>query len=99
MSRSGQEPVTVPASVEVMIGEDNHVRVKGPRGQWERQFPRTIRLTRDEAQIVVTRPNDDGKQRALHGLSRSLLDNMVTGVTTGFTKTLEVQGGGYRAQP
>jgi len=98
MSRIGRQPVTVPANVEVTIGEDNHVRVKGPRGQLERQFPRTISLTRDEAQIVVTRPNDEGKQRALHGLSRSLLDNMVTGVTTGFTKTLEVQGVGYRAQ-
>jgi len=98
MSRIGRQPVTVPANVEITIGEDNHVRVKGPRGQLERTFPRTISLTRDEGQIVVTRPNDEGKQRALHGLSRSLLDNMVTGVTTGFTKTLEVQGVGYRAQ-
>jgi large subunit ribosomal protein L6 len=98
MSRIGRKPIAVPANVEVSIGDGNSVRVKGPRGQLERQFPPTIRLTRDEGQIVVTRPNDEGKQRALHGLSRTLLDNMVIGVTTGFTKTLEVTGVGYRAQ-
>ncbi|MEP6870750.1 MAG: 50S ribosomal protein L6, partial [Anaerolineaceae bacterium] len=62
------------------------------------QFPATMVLSREEDNLVVTRPNDEGKQRALHGLSRSLLNNMVVGVTTGFTRTLEVQGVGYRAQ-
>ncbi len=98
MSRIGRQPVAVPGGVDISIADDNQVVVKGPKGQLERQFPRTITLTREDGQIVVTRPNDEGKQRALHGLSRSLLNNMVTGVTTGFTKTLEVQGVGYRAQ-
>ena len=98
MSRIGRQPVAVPGGVDVSIAADNQVVVKGPKGQLERQFPLTITLTREAEQIVVTRPNDEGKQRALHGLSRSLLNNMVMGVTTGFTKTLEVQGVGYRAQ-
>lgn len=98
MSRIGRQPVALPSNVQVTIGDDNHVTVKGPRGELSRQFPKTIGISRDEANLVVTRPNDEGKQRALHGLSRTLLNNMVTGVTTGFTKTLEVQGVGYRAQ-
>ena len=98
MSRIGKQPVAVPANVDVTVGDGNHVRVKGPKGQLERQFPPIINLARDGQTMVVSRPNDEGKTRALHGLSRSLLNNMVTGVTTGFTKTLEVQGVGYRAQ-
>jgi large subunit ribosomal protein L6 len=98
MSRIGRQPVALPSNVQVTIGDDNHVTVKGPRGELSRQFPKTISISRDEANLVVARPNDEGKQRALHGLSRTLLNNMVTGVTTGFTKTLEVQGVGYRAQ-
>jgi large subunit ribosomal protein L6 len=98
MSRIGRQPVTLPSNVEVTLADGNHVSVKGPRGQLQRQFPASITLTREDEQIVVTRPNDEGKQRALHGLSRSLLNNMVVGVTDGFTKTLEVQGVGYRAQ-
>lgn len=98
MSRIGRKPVQVPAGVEVTLAEGNQVRVKGPKGQLERRFPPTMTLTREEESIVVTRPGDEGKQRALHGLSRTLLDNMVVGVTNGFTKTLEVQGVGYRAQ-
>ncbi|MBA4179750.1 MAG: 50S ribosomal protein L6 [Anaerolinea sp.] len=98
MSRIGRQPIPVPANVTVTIGDTNNVAVKGPKGELTRQFPPTITLTREEDNLVVTRPNDEGKQRALHGLSRSLLNNMVTGVTTGFTKTLEVQGVGYRAQ-
>lgn len=98
MSRIGRQPVTVPANVTIAVDESNFVSVKGPMGELSRQFPRTISLNREEGVINVTRPNDEGKQRALHGLSRSLLNNMVTGVTTGFTKTLEVQGVGYRAQ-
>lgn len=98
MSRIGRQPITVPSNVTVTVGEGNLINVKGPKGELSRQFAPTIGLTREENTIVVTRPNDEGKQRALHGLSRTLLSNMVTGVSTGFVKTLEVQGVGYRAQ-
>ena len=98
MSRIGRQPVPVPAGVDVTLGDGNAVTVKGPRGTLSRSFPATMILSREEGTIVVARPNDEGKQRALHGLSRSLLNNMVMGVTTGFTRTLEVQGVGYRAQ-
>ncbi len=98
MSRIGRQPVVVPKNVEITLSDGNKVAVKGPRGQLARQFPATIILSREEDTIVVARPNDEGKQRALHGLSRSLLNNMVVGVTDGFTRTLEVQGVGYRAQ-
>jgi large subunit ribosomal protein L6 len=98
MSRIGRQPVALANNVQVTIEEANTITVKGPRGQLSRQFPATISFAREEDRILVTRPNDEGKQRALHGLSRSLLNNMVTGVTTGFTRTLEVQGVGYRAQ-
>jgi large subunit ribosomal protein L6 len=97
MSRIGRQPVAVPGNVTVTVGEDNFVSVKGPKGELSRQFPRTIMLNSDDGVMNVTRPNDEGAQRALHGLSRSLLNNMVVGVTTGFTRTLEVQGVGYRA--
>ncbi len=98
MSRIGRQPVTVPANVTLTVGDGNVVSVKGPKGELTRQFPATIALTRDEGVINLTRPSDDGKQRSLHGLSRTLLNNMVVGVTEGFTKVLEVQGVGYRAQ-
>lgn len=98
MSRIGRQPVAVASAVEINIGEMNAITVTGPKGTLNRQFPATMVITRDGDNLVVTRPNDEGKQRALHGLSRTLLSNMVVGVTTGFTKTLEVQGVGYRAQ-
>ena len=98
MSRIGRQPVPVPAEVTVTVGEGNFVTVKGPKGELFRQFPLSITLGRDEGVMNVSRHNDEGKQRSLHGLSRTLLSNMVTGVTTGFTKVLEVQGVGYRAQ-
>ncbi|MCC6382332.1 MAG: 50S ribosomal protein L6 [Dehalococcoidia bacterium] len=98
MSRIGKQPVPVPADVQITFGDANAITVKGPKGELSRTFPRTITFTREDGQVLVARPNDEGKQRSLHGLSRTLLNNMVTGVTAGFTKTLEVQGVGYRAQ-
>ena len=98
MSRIGRQPINLPGNVQVTIGDGNNVTVKGPKGELARQFPASMELRREDGVITVARPNDEGKQRALHGLSRSLLNNMVVGVTTGFTKTLEVQGVGYRAQ-
>ncbi|MGI8925882.1 MAG: 50S ribosomal protein L6 [Tepidiformaceae bacterium] len=98
MSRIGRQPVAVLPGVDVTFAENNVITVKGPKGQLERKFPASISFRHDEGQVLVARPNDEGKQRALHGLSRSLLNNMVTGVTSGFTTTLEVQGVGYRAQ-
>ena len=97
MSRIGRQPVIIEQSVDVTIDSSNFVRVTGPRGQLERQFPNAVSFDREDGRILVTRPNDEGKTRALHGLSRSLLNNMVLGVTSGFTTTLEVQGVGYRA--
>ena len=98
MSRIGRQPVAVPANVQVTFDDGNVVSVKGPKGELKRQFPRTISIAKSDGVLNVSRPNDEGDQRALHGLSRTLLNNMVVGVTTGFTKTLEVQGVGYRAQ-
>lgn len=98
MSRIGRRPISVVDRVQIDIAGDNVITVKGPRGELRRTFPPSVHFAREEDQIVVTRASDDGKDRALHGLSRSLLSNMVVGVSDGFTKTLEVQGVGYRAQ-
>jgi large subunit ribosomal protein L6 len=98
MSRIGKAPIPVPATVDVRLGDGNEVVVKGPRGELKRVFPPVITVRREAASLVVERQTDEGSQRALHGLSRTLLANMVTGVTDGYTKTLEVQGVGYRAQ-
>ncbi len=98
MSRIGKQPVPIAGGVQITIGDGNEITVKGPKGQLQRTFPGDIRFAMEEAQVVVTRPSDASAHRALHGLSRSLLNNMVVGVTDGFTKTLEVQGVGYRAQ-
>jgi large subunit ribosomal protein L6 len=98
MSRIGRKPIPAVDKVEISIDDNNFVTVKGPKGQLERNFPREVRFAREEGEIVVTRSSDEGKHRALHGLSRSLLNNMIVGVSEGFTKTLEVQGVGYRAQ-
>ncbi len=98
MSRVGKQPVPLASGVQVTLGDGNAITVKGPRGELQRTFPGAMRFTVEDNTVVVTRPSDTSSHRALHGLSRSLLNNMVVGVTDGFTKTLELQGVGYRAQ-
>ena len=98
MSRIGRMPVQIPAGVEVKIAEGNVVTVKGPKGTLEKQLPQEMRITQEEGAIIVKRPNDLKKFKSLHGLTRSLINNMVIGVTNGFEKTLEINGVGYRAQ-
>ena len=97
MSRIGRMPVTVPAGVTVDIAEGNKVMVKGPKGTLERTLPTEMTIKMDGDQIVVTRPNDLKKMKYLHGLTRTLIANMITGVTEGYEKSLEVNGVGYRA--
>jgi len=97
MSRIGKKPIPVPAGVSISI-EPEVVRVNGPRGELFEHVPRDITVAQDGDQLVVTRPTERGEHRALHGLTRSLVANMVEGVTSGFQKTLEIQGVGYRAQ-
>lgn len=96
MSRIGKMPITVPAGVTVTI-EDNHVTVKGPKGELTRQINKNMKLTMDNGVITVERPDDEKESRSLHGLSRTLINNMIIGVTQGFSKTLEINGVGYRA--
>ena len=97
MSRIGRAPITVPAGVEVKVDANNHVTVKGPKGTLERDLVPQIKVQVEAGVIHVTRPDDEKQTRSLHGLTRSLVANMVTGVTEGFSKTLEVNGVGYRA--
>ena len=96
MSRIGRAPITVPAGVEVKVDANNHITVKGPKGILERDLVPQIKVEVNEGVINVTRPNDEKQNRALHGLTRTLVANMVTGVTEGYKKTLEVNGVGYR---
>jgi large subunit ribosomal protein L6 len=96
MSRIGKKPIPLPTGVNVTI-EPEVVRVAGPRGDLQERKNRSIEVTQDGDTLLVTRPTDRAEHRALHGLTRSLIANMVTGVTEGFTKTLEIQGVGYRA--
>jgi len=98
MSRIGKMPISVPAGVTVDIVTGNVVTVKGPKGELSQKFNRDMRISRENGDIVVTRPTDQRQHRALHGLTRSLLNNMVVGVTDGFKRTLEIHGVGYRAQ-
>ena len=96
MSRIGKLPITVPANVTVTI-ENNMVTVKGPKGELARQINKDMILKLEDSHLTVERPSDDKEHRAMHGLSRTLINNMVIGVTDGFTKTLEINGAGYRA--
>ena len=97
MSRIGRMPIAIPAGVTVTIAENNHVTVKGPKGTLERALPVEMTIKQEGDDIVVTRPNDLKKNKALHGLTRTLIHNMVVGVTEGYEKVLEVNGVGYRA--
>ena len=97
MSRIGRLPVTIPSGVQVEI-DGRQVTVQGPKGTLQHTVADPIDVVREDGTIKVTRPNDEGLVRALHGLSRTLIANMVTGVTDGYAKTLEIQGVGYRAQ-
>ena len=97
MSRIGRMPIAVPAGVTVEIAENNKVTVKGPKGTLERVLPAEMEIKQEGSEILVTRPNDLKKMRSLHGLTRTLINNMVIGVTEGYTKVLEVNGVGYRA--
>jgi large subunit ribosomal protein L6 len=97
MSRIGRQPIPIPDSVTVQIAADR-VDVKGPKGELSERIPRDIAVEQEDGQLLVKRPTDRGEHRALHGLTRSLVANMVTGVTEGYAKTLEIQGVGYRAQ-
>jgi large subunit ribosomal protein L6 len=96
MSRIGKAPIPVPSGVDVTIS-DRHITVKGPKGALERDIPGTITVRQDGDTLVVERPDDERENRAMHGLVRSLVNNMVVGVTQGFTKELEIVGVGYRA--
>ena len=97
MSRIGRMPVAIPAGVTVTIAENNLVTVKGPKGTLERELPVEMNIKEEDGHIVVTRPNDLKKMKSLHGLTRTLIANMIHGVTEGYEKKLEVNGVGYRA--
>jgi len=97
MSRIGKLPVAVPAGVTVTLTADNHITVKGPKGTLERTLSKDMHIAQEEGQLVVTRPNDLKRFKAMHGLTRTLINNMIVGVTTGYVKRLEINGTGYRA--
>ena len=98
MSRIGRMPVAIPAGVTVTIAENNLVTVKGPKGTLERELPVEMTIKEEDGHIVVTRPNDLKKMKSLHGLTRTLINNMVVGVTQGFEKKLQLVGVGYKAE-
>ena len=97
MSRIGKMPIAVPAGVEVTIADGNLVTVKGPKGTLTQQLEPSMTIRQEGAELLVSRPNDEKENRALHGLTRALLHNMVVGVTEGYKKSLEINGVGYRA--
>ena len=98
MSRIGRMPIAIPAGVTVTIAENNKVTVKGPKGTLEKELPVEMEIKQEGDEIVVTRPNDLKKMKSLHGLTRTLINNMIVGVTAGYEKKLEINGVGYRAQ-
>src|SRR4051812_17217934 len=98
MSRIGRAPIAVPNGVTVTIGAGNTVTVKGPKGELSRTVPGAMKLAQENGQVLVTRPDDEPMHKALHGLTRTLIANMVEGVTKGFTKQLELVGVGYKAE-
>ena len=97
MSRIGRMPVAIPAGVTVTIAEGNKVTVKGPKGTLERELPVELTIEEKDGHVIVSRPNDLKRMKSLHGLTRTLINNMIIGVTQGFSKTLEINGVGYRA--
>ena len=97
MSRIGRAPITLPAGVDVKIAEGNVITVKGPKGELTQALSPDMEIKLDGGVVTVTRPNDEAQSRSIHGLTRTLLNNMVVGVTEGFQKTLEINGVGYRA--
>ncbi len=97
MSRIGKMPVAIPQGVEVKIAEGNKVTVKGPKGTLERELPVEMDIKIEGSEVIVTRPNDLKRMKSLHGLTRTLINNMVVGVTQGYQKILEVNGVGYKA--
>lgn len=97
MSRIGKLPISIPANVTVEHSENNFVKVKGPQGELQFQFHKRVKIEIKDGKIIVKRENDDKEARSMHGLSRTLLANMVEGVNKGFSKQLEIQGVGYRA--
>lgn len=98
MSRIGRKPINIPAGVTVtLVPETNHITVKGPKGTLERDLHPAMTVTVEGETVLVTRPDDEKLHRSLHGLTRTLIANMIEGVTTGYSKTLEIQGVGYRA--
>ena len=97
MSRIGRAPITIPAGVTVTVADDNLVHVKGPKGELSRKIHQDMKINIEDGVLTVSRPSDDKLHRSMHGLSRTLINNMVVGVTEGFTKNLEISGVGYRA--
>ena len=97
MSRIGREPIVVPAGTTVTIADGNVVTVKGPLGELSNKFAETLTIKMEDGKVLVTRPNDEKEVRSLHGLTRTLINNMVVGVTQGYEKKLEVNGVGYKA--
>ena len=98
MSRIGRKPITIPAGVEIKVDSDNTITVKGPKGTLTKTMHPDMTIAVEGAEILVTRPDDEKEHRALHGLTRTLIANMVEGVTNGYSKELEIKGVGYRAQ-
>ena len=97
MSRIGKAPIEIPAGVQVTVGQDNTVTVKGPKGTLSQKVNSDLQVAVEDGHIVVTRPSDDREHRAQHGLYRALIHNMVVGVSTGYRKEMELVGVGYRA--